>query len=157
MKIKLDTKDKVSEVISVLLLIVSFLIVALSISNLPDIVPNHFNLKGEPNKYGSKHFLWVGVAVAVFMYFLLTVLAEFPKSYNFHYTKNNIEEQYKITTKMVRSIKLGLMLFFVALNFFIVESAQLKFTNYIVVLVPMVLLIVFGNVIYYTIQWSKIT
>lgn len=156
MKIKLDTKDKISEATSVLFLLVSILMVVFSLPNLPDIVPNHFNLNGEPNKYGSKYFLWVGPAVALFMYVLLTVLAGFPQSYNFHYTKNNIEAQYKITSKMVRSIKAGMMMFFVALNFFLVQSAQLKFTHYIIVLVPMVLLIIFGNVIYYYIKWGKI-
>jgi uncharacterized membrane protein len=156
MKIPLDTKDKISEVISILFLVASFLIVALSIPDLPDIVPNHFNLKGEPNKYGSKHYLWVMVGISVFLYIGLTVLAKFPQIYNFRYTPNNIEEQYKLTSKMVRNLKLGLMFFQAALTFFMVQSAQLKFVQYVFFLIPLVLIIVFGNVIYYTIQWGKI-
>ena len=156
MKIKLDTNDKISEAASILFLLISVSVVALSISNLPDTVPCHFNFKGEPNRYGTKHFLWVGVALAIFLYIGLSILAKFLQVYNFRYTQTNIEEQYKVTSKMVRSIKAGFMFFTIVLNFFLVESAQLKFTNYIMLLVPLILIIIFGNVIYYTIQWSKI-
>ena len=157
MKIKLDTADKISEVISVLLLLVSVLIVALSISGLPDIVPVHFNLKGVPNRYGSKHFLWIGPAIASFMYVGFSILAKYPQVYSFRYTPTNIEEQYRVTSKMVRGIKAGMLFFFVVLTFILVQSAQLKMIEYAVVwLVPLILVIIFGNVIYYTIRWSKI-
>jgi uncharacterized membrane protein len=156
MKIPLDRNDKISEGISTFFLLACVLIVALSLPGLPDIVPIHFNLKGVPNGYGSKYFMWLGPAIASSMYIGLTVLAKYPQVYNFRYTPTNIEEQYKITSKMVRSIKAGLMFFFSLLAFFLVQSAQLKLMGYIIWLLPIFLIIIFGNVIYYTIQWGKI-
>ena len=68
MKIKLDAADKILEAVALIAVLGNALMIAISIQGLPDIIPNHFDLKGTPNQFGSKNSLWAVVAVSVFIY-----------------------------------------------------------------------------------------
>ena len=59
----LDTIDKVFEIISILIFIVTITLVIRAVSVLPDIVPCHFKFNGEVDRYGSKYFLWIPVKI----------------------------------------------------------------------------------------------
>lgn len=156
MKIQPDTKDKIIELICLLLLLTSALIIGLTLPSLPDIVPIHFNFAGEPDGYGSKYMIWAIFGVSVVVYIGLTLLSRFPGLYKNRITVKNVEEQYRLTVKMVRALKVILLFFFTLIAYLMTQTAQLKMTEYsnFIVLFPFVL--IFPTIIYYLIKLGKV-
>ena len=156
MKIKLDTSDKFFEVISLLFLLANILIVALSISTLPDTIPTHFNFDGEPNDYGSKKELWIIPAVACFIYMLTGLLNSYPHLYNYPSQKNDKESQYKLGSKLMRSLRAWVLFFIAMVTYMIVHSAKTGTAKSSIWLLLFIFAIVAGHLIWFFIRWRKI-
>lgn len=156
MRIKLDTTDKISEVFSALFFLAGIILVAASIPQLPDIIPCHFKFSGEPDNYGSKHLLWIGALLPLPMYIGFTILAFNPQFYRYRMDERlDMDLQYKLTSKMARSMKLLFSVFLFVIVWFMVQSAELKYTSYIKLLALFIPLI-FGVIIYWLMKWRKV-
>ncbi len=156
MKITLDKNDKIWETVSLLLLLGQALLIALTLPSLPDKVAIHFNGSGEANGWGNKNTLWVSFAISLVIYALMTFISLRPGLYKSRMTKNNIEEQYKLTSKMARTVKAFILLALIGLTIFMLMTAQGKWTGQI----PFLFLIFFGLVIppciYYAVKISRV-
>jgi uncharacterized membrane protein len=156
MKIKLDTADKVLEAVALVALLTTAAIIAINIPNLPNIIPNHFDFNGVPNQYGSKNTLWAVVAVSVFIYMLIGIISMFPESFNYPSQKNDKESQYKLGTKLVRSLKASILIFILIVSVVIIQSAKTGTAKGAGWLIALILIIVFGNLIWFAVKWRKI-
>ena len=141
MKVQFDLKDKISEAFSLAFLVSSISIVAVTIPKLPDSIPYHYNMTGEVDGYESKHILWVMVALSTVIYIALTILAMFPGLYKKQLSGDNIEEQYRLTSKTTRTMKAVIVLSFLIISYFMTHNAQLKSIEYIY-LVPFFVMLV---------------
>lgn len=157
MKIKLDTADKISEVVSVSVVLSSVCLVVYSLPKLPDIVPIHFNFSGEPDNYGSKYLLLLGPFIAFPIYALMTYISLHPEFYEYRMNMNKpLEEQHKMTSKMTRSIKLVLMPMFFAITFFMLKSANEKSIGATeMICLSLFIPLLFGVIIYWVVKWGK--
>ena len=156
MKFELDTSDKVFEVASVVFLLANIMIVSVAVPNLPDIIPFHFNLNGEPNQFGSKYIMWVNVAVSVLIYMLMGVVSKFPETFNYPSQKNNKEEQFKLGAKLMRSFRACVLLFLTIVTCVEIRSAYMGSAKGAIWLVGIVVIILAGNLIWFFTQWKKI-
>lgn len=156
MKFKLDGTDKFFEVLALVSVLANFIIIGMNYSSLPDVIPNHFDLNGEPNQYGSKNSLWAVAAVSVFIYMLIGIITLFPESFNYPSQKNDKESQYKMGVKLMRSLRACMLLFVALLTYVMIQSAKngtAKGTFWIIAVVPAILL---GNLIWFAVKWKKI-
>src|SRR5205814_1465578 len=76
---------------------------------LPDEVPTHFSLRGAPNGYTGKYFLWLLSAINLFAYFILQRV-------------NMIDpkRQNKKVNSSIDKLSKGLLLFLTALNILVI-------------------------------------
>lgn len=76
-------------------------------NSLPDILPVHFNIYGQPDAYGSKQMLIWLAAVSVFLYGLMSLSAFFPNMINVPWkiTDQNREVQIHLAMGLVRLLK----------------------------------------------------
>ena len=156
MKLKLDAADKFFEALAIISVLANAAIIGFSYPGLPDVIPNHFDLNGMPNQYGSKNSLWAVVAVSVFIYILMGVVAMFPESFNYPSQKNDKESQYKLGVKLLRSLRACILLFITLISVVMIQSAKtgtVKGTFLIIGIVPAILL---GNLIWFAVKWKKI-
>jgi len=157
MKIKLDTTDNISEFVSASIILSSLCLICFSLPKLPDTVPIHFNFSGEPDNYGSKYMLLLGPFIAFPIYALMTYLSLHPEFYEYRMNKSvPLEEQYKMTSKMARSIKLILMPLFFVITLFMLKSAKEKSIGtsemiWLSLFIPLI----FGVIIYWVVKWGK--
>jgi uncharacterized membrane protein len=156
MKTMLDKNDKIWETIALVLLLTQALIIGLTLPSLPDKVAIHFNDSGQADGWGNKNTLWLSLGLSVLMYAFLTFVSYRPELYKSRMTKNNLDEQYRLTSKMARTVKSFILLGFIALTTFMLMTAQGKWT----VQIPFLFLIFFALVIppclYYAIKISKV-
>lgn len=156
MKIKLDTADKVLEAVALISVLANAAIIVISFPGLPDIIPNHFDLSGAPNHYGSKNTMWIMVAVSVFIYTITGLASMYPESFNYPSQKNDKESQYKLGAKLMRSLKAGILLFITIVTCVIIQSAKTGTAKGAAWIIALILIIVSGNLIWFFVQWKKI-
>lgn len=96
----LDIAGVASIVAGMLLLIVFW-------RDMPDSVPIHFNIQGEPDGWGSKYSLIMVPIIAIGLFALCTVLEDKTKFYNipFKITEDNAQIQYQLARSMINVTK----------------------------------------------------
>lgn len=150
-----DLLDLLAEALAALLLFGQVFMIILALRSLPDLIPNHFNGHGVANGYGSKYTIIGPFVFSIILYTILTVLSRFPQFYRSSFQKDDKATEYKLTVKMILSLKPILMLVFFLITYFMIQTAQLKLTEYLNYLVAGILVIVFSHVIYWLIRHSK--
>jgi uncharacterized membrane protein len=93
-------------------------------AKMPDIVPVHFDVKGQPDAYGSKRTLVVLPIIAVLLFTGMTILNRFPHIFNYpvKITPENALRQYSMATRLVRILKLVIMFIFLMVEYFTVRT-----------------------------------
>jgi signal transduction histidine kinase len=82
-KLKLSSFDWLVEILAAIALIILIVITLIHYSELPDKVPVHFNISGEPDSYAGKMGIWILSIVGTVLYIGLTILNRFPHAFNY--------------------------------------------------------------------------
>ncbi len=92
---------------------------------LPDKIPRHYNLQGQPDAYGGKSNLWVLALVGALLYLLLTVINRFPQAFNYpqNITPENARIQYAKAARLVRWLKVIIGIGFAFMTFRTIQVA----------------------------------
>jgi uncharacterized membrane protein len=118
-------------------------------NRLPDRIPTHFDISGQPNAWGPPGFLWFLPAVAAGLYILLTVLGSIRfRRYNLPVavTEANLPFIQEQTGLMVAWIKCEMLCMFVYLQWSIVQSARDGTFRLSPLLIPVSLVVIFSTV-----------
>lgn len=112
-----DGLDKALELCGAVLLALFLIVVAGSWSMLPEQLPTHFGLNGEPDSWGSRLQVLVLPAIALLQFVLMTVLARMPHRYNYMVpiTPDNAERQYRLARRLMHGLKLLVVLLLFAI------------------------------------------
>jgi uncharacterized membrane protein len=101
---------------------IHFLITALSYSNLLDIIPIHFNLKGEADGFSNKLNIWFLPLLNVGMFYGIKLLVTKMKPYQMNYpvkvTETNAPVLYGMAIRMLvlLNLSIALLLFLISLH-----------------------------------------
>jgi uncharacterized membrane protein len=116
---------------------------------LPDRIPTHFDISGQPNAWGPPGFLWFLPAVAFGIYLLLTVLGSIRFSrYNLPVavTAVNLPFIQEQTALLLAWIKCEMLCLFAYLQWSILQSARDGAFRLSPLLIPVFLVVVFSTV-----------
>jgi uncharacterized membrane protein len=124
--IKLTTTDRVIEGVSVILLLVGVVYGSLSYSSLPQTIPTHFGISGQPDGFGNKYNLLVVMGANVLVFGLMSLVHKYPAliNYPFHLTPENEERHFKNAFRMISVLKLFLPILFGEIIYSTVQTAQ---------------------------------
>jgi len=92
---------------------------------LPQIIPTHFDAKGQINDYGDKVSVLILPGIALFIHILLTIIARFPYNFNFagKITPENAPRQYRLATRFIRIIKTVIIVIFFYISTIIIRTS----------------------------------
>lgn len=95
-------------------LLISF---ATSWPSLPETVAVHFDLAGDPDRYGDKNILWLLPVVGTMCFALLWFVARVPHLHNYliQIHEGNAEWAYRISARGVRALNVAVTLLFALL------------------------------------------
>ena len=116
----------------------------------PDIVPTHFNFKGEIDAYGSKNTLFILLPIVIITYIGLAVLSKYPQVCNYciEITPRNKEKQYSMASTFIKIINVEI----VAIFFYSQVSIAIAMNNgkgLSIAFLPIALFILFGSIGFY--------
>jgi len=128
LKVPYEQIDIVIELVNITLLILVWVYTFLNYTELPDTIPIHFNGSGEVDDYGNKVTIWILPAIATFTAVLLFVINKFPHIHNYmvNITEENALKNYRISTRLIRSINLYCLVLFAAIIIEIISVAKGK-------------------------------
>lgn len=156
--IKLTALDTFLETISLILLITLWAYTLINFSDLPDIIPTHYDALGKVDNTGSKWSIFVLAGVASFLYAMLIILNRFPHYFNYlaEITEENAYEHYQLSTRLMRVIKLFLLLLFGAITFETIHIAKGSFSIFGIWFMPLTVLLIIVPIIIYFYKANKI-
>ena len=130
-KVPYEALDIIIDLISATLLILLIIYTLISYSDLPEIIPSHFNAKGEVDGYNSKNLIWLLPIIGIVSFMGLFILNKYPHIHNYmvNITEDNALKNYRLSTRIVRFTNLFVIIIFVIVNYTIIASAQSKTIN----------------------------
>lgn len=87
---------KVLKVINFLILAAMWVFTVINFRKLPEIIPTHFNLRGEADDYGSRNIIWFLPVISTFLFLFLNFLSGKPD-----FPLLNVPESMKKRPKML--------------------------------------------------------
>lgn len=111
---KKTTFSKIANLISLLSVVGIVLYVIITWKNIPDMIPGHYNIAGEIDKYSSKNSIWILIVVQILLFTMMSVLERFPNIWNtgVQITEENVERVYTNLRNMQTYLKMMIMIYF---------------------------------------------
>ncbi len=99
-----DPIDIVLEITGIVALIAMIVLPAIYWSELPDLVPRHFNAQGQPDAWSKKEFLWVLPLVSLVLFTGLYYVTTIPHKLNYpqEISEENAFARYKSMSRTMR-------------------------------------------------------
>lgn len=153
-KLSLTTIDKAMEILGWVSIVIIWSLLISSYSNLPNIIPTHFNGAGKANAYGSKSTIFSLPAISTILFVGLTILNKFPHIFNYPtvITKNNALIQYTNATRMIRYLKLIIVFIFGLLTFKTIQHTEGKATGLGIWFLPLTMALIFIPLTYFIVK-----
>ncbi|MEM6685979.1 MAG: DUF1648 domain-containing protein [Bacteroidota bacterium] len=124
-KVPLEPIDTVIEASTGAILIALWVYVIISYASLPEIMPTHFNIKGEVDGMGSKNLIWFLMGITTAITIGLHVLTKFPHIHNYmvNITENNAAHNYQLSSRMLRYVNLMTLLLLAFVSYAMIQKA----------------------------------
>lgn len=141
--------EKLMNRLSLLVLLGAAVFLAACWHRIPAEVPMHFNAAGQIDRWGDKAELLILPVISWLMYGLLTVVEQFPGAWNtgVKVTEENRERVYALLAHMLSTLKLLIMVLFTWITVWCALARPLP-----VWFLPVVLTVLFGNLIYWLVR-----
>lgn len=145
-----ETKyHRVINLLSLILLIGTFVYLLIAWKHIPDKIPGHYNAAGEIDRWGGKYELFVCPVISVLLYLFITFLERYPELWNtgVEITAKNKVRIYSILKNMITTLKFSTVFIFTSLTVYSALARPLPgwFT-------PLYLFLFFGPMAYFLIQ-----
>lgn len=117
-------------------------------AHLPEQIPTHFGINGNPDAWGSSRMLLVLPVVAVAIYLLMSVVSRYPSAFNFpvRVTPANRGRLEAIALDMIAWLKAELACLFAGLQVFVVRAAVHPERGFPAALMPVALVAIFATI-----------
>ncbi len=155
-KIKPDLtiSDKIMEFIGWIVVIAVWILILYNYSTLPETIPIHYNLVGEPDKFGDKGNILILPIISIVLFVGLTILNKFPYIFNYPttITEKNALQQYTNATRLIRFLKMAIVIIFGLVVFFTIQNVNGNAEGLGIWLLPFTFIIIFVPIAYYLIK-----
>jgi uncharacterized membrane protein len=156
-KLKMQRTDKIIEITGYVLLIGLWVFAIVSYRTLPDVIPIHFDVRGEADGFGDKGAVFGLPAMAVIMFVFLSFAGRKPHTFNYleTITPENAERQYRIATRMMRVLKVIILLIFGLIEVSSFLAAKGYKDGMGIWMLPVFFTLIFTPVAYFLVQAAK--
>jgi len=130
-RLPLSKLEKVLEIVAVIGILAGFILIASVWGDLPEQIPTHFDLSGQPDDWGGKRSLVIVQIVVTALYLLLTYVSRYPHQFNYPWriSGENAAAQYRNARQMLILVKTEMVVFFGYLQWTTIQVAYGKAQN----------------------------
>lgn len=133
-------------------LISSWVVVLAMWGDLPDRIPTHFNLAGEPDGWGPAGILFLLPALGLLLCVGLFILVRYPHTFNYpvNITDENAPRQYRLATQLLHWTNCSIQWLFLAIVWMTVQLARGGSVPFLPWLLPILLIVIFTTILIYS-------
>lgn len=141
----LNLIDIIMEIFGWLLLCAIWVFTIRNFSEMPDIIPIHYDFLGHADRFGPKEKLFDLLIVVSILFVGLTILSKFPNAFCFFTKKieENIKNQYFNPIRIIRYTKLTILIFISMIVFNNIYTREENYQNLGVWFGPLFLILIF--------------
>ena len=123
--ISLERMDWLMEAIGLIGILLLIGVPFIYYGQLPDSVPTHFGMDGQPDAFGDKKSIWILPGIGILTYFGLQLLSRHPHLFNYpvEITKENAARQYQIGARLMRTVNAIITCFLAYLVYASIQTA----------------------------------
>jgi uncharacterized membrane protein len=123
--------DRLTDWLSIIILVVFLIYVFLKYQHLPNIIPTHFGADGAADDFGPKITIWILPSIAIILIIVKTILIKYPHLFNYSVkiTEENAPRLYQFGAKIVRLTTLFVTLLFFYLSYVIIKTTEINGEN----------------------------
>ncbi|MBN1478914.1 DUF1648 domain-containing protein [candidate division KSB1 bacterium] len=150
-KTPLTKIERWMDYLSILMIVLLFVYTARHVAALPETIPVNFGMTGEPDKWGSRWFVWLLPVVALFVYVILLIPDKLPHYINYpvKITEENAQRQYLMARMFLKTLKLAITVVLLILQWYTIKLALGQASSFGSFFNPVLLGIVFLPVLFY--------
>lgn len=152
MKLKYTKFQRIIELITIIILFLIWIYLIQSWDKLPNKIPGHYNGAGIVDRWGNKNEILAIPIISVVFYLLLTIVSFFPSIWN---VPVKVSEENRKYVYLNLKTMLILMKMEVIIIFSYILYSDIKTQSLGTWFLPLMLIMVFGTIIYYIIKISK--
>lgn len=140
-KVPPSSFGKILLTISGVFFILLWCLTAYGLYSLPDLIPVHFNFKGEIDRQGSKNNLLILPLLGTAIFIILSLLVRYPHKFNYAVpiTEENAAKQYANAILMMRWLLAAVMIILFSLVLGTILVVQKVNLNISYILLPLLL------------------
>jgi hypothetical protein len=148
-KIQMTKADWILETIALIGLLLTIFLVIISYNDLPDIIPRHYTVHGQPDGFGEKSLFFILPATAMAIYVAMTLAIKYPSILNYpiRITNENASRQYFNLMMMIRIIKTLIILMLLYLTFATIQTGLGTMQGLGNWFLPLILLSILGTIV----------
>ncbi|NOY51953.1 MAG: DUF1648 domain-containing protein [Chlorobi bacterium] len=156
-KTQIDNTSKILDIILMLSLLAAVLVPIYYYQNLPDLIPSHFDMKGNVDSYAGKATILIIPALLLVMAIGMRLLQNYPHIFNYpvKITEQNAEFQYKMAQRFIALINIWVVLLMMGIEIIIIKSAMGNYSSMDIVFVLSFIAVLFLAMIIYFIKAKK--
>lgn len=111
-----------------LLLLFVLVLAAIYWQDMPDRIPTHFNLMGQPDGWGGKSSFLIFPVLSLILFIMLTVFSFFPEigNYPWEITEENAGRQYHLVRLLLGVLKVEIMTIFLYFEWLTIQAGMVK-------------------------------
>jgi uncharacterized membrane protein len=120
-------------------------------------IPTHFGADGQPNAWGSPATLWLLPMMTAFLYGTMSLASFFPASFNFpvRVTAADRPRLEGLALRLISWLKAELACLFLWIQLQMIDSVRAGGARLSALMMPAVLVIVFGTIIAHIVAMSR--
>ncbi len=149
--------DRLVEALGVFALLLLVGLPAWHYTALPETIPIHYGIDGQPDGYGPRWTVWILPAIGLVTYIGLAILTRFPHIYNYpvKITAENAESQYRMVCRFIRVLNTVIAGLFTYLTFADIQTALGVQNGPGSFFLPVFVLLIFGTIGFYLYKSMK--
>ena len=125
--------------------------VAVNWSILPEKIPSHYGVSGQPDNWSGKSTLLILPIISAVLYTGLTIFSRYPHIYNYAWpiTPQNAATQYRLARQLIIVFKTAIVWLFAYINWRTIQTALERAQGLGQAFLPIFLLTIFGSLGFY--------
>ncbi|MFC0263399.1 DUF1648 domain-containing protein [Fontibacter flavus] len=153
-KLEWTAWDKILEGLGFLAMVLLLVIPIYYYPELPDRIPKHYDATGQVTAYGGKGMLWMMPIIGLITYTGLFFINKVPHIFNYptEITTENAERQYRIATRMIRTLNVIIVYTFLYTSYGTIQNAMGIQVGLGKAFMPIFLIALFGTIVVYLVK-----
>lgn len=153
-KLEWTAWDKILEGLGFLALVLLLVIPIYYYPELPDRIPKHYDAAGQVTSYGGKGMLWMTPIMGLITYAGLFFLNKVPHIFNYpiEITPENAERQYRMATRMIRTLNVIIVCTFLFTSYGTIQNALGNQVGLGKAFMLFFLIALFGTIVFYMVK-----